>query len=563
MIHPVWTTAMPDWRERIVAGQSLIPPPLFPDEAQSALDIFSCLKITDVGGCPTMGEACKPWILDFVASVFGAYDSRPGSPTEGRRLQSEWLLSVSKKNFKSGLAAGIMLTALMRNWRLDAEYGILAPTVEVANNSFGPASSMIRADEELSDMFLVQTHIRTITHRTSHATLKVIAAENETVGGKKFTGVLFDELWLFGKRPHAGNMMIEATGGLASRPEGFVISLTTMSDEAPSGVFKDKLMYARGVRDGRIDDPKFVPVLYEFPEHMVESKGYRDPKNWYMTNPNMGASVDEVRLHDLHRQAQEKGEEGLSAFFAKHVNFELGLALRSNRWAGADFWESCAVAEIELEELIERSEVIDVGIDGGGLDDLLGLAVLGRDKVTKKWLLWIRAWAHPSVLERRKSELERFKDFAKDGDLILVQRIGEDVDDAADIVAQVEASGKLDKVGVDPHGIGGILDALVEKKVPQEKITGISQGWKLTGAIKTLERRVAEGQVEHSGRAMVDWVVGNAKVEPRGNAVIITKQASGFAKIDPLLATFNAVALMSLNPESRASIYDTVGIYVG
>lgn len=554
---------MPDWRERIAAGQSLIPPPLFPEEAESALEVFKSLRIVDVAGCPTMGEACKPWIFDFAASVFGAYDSRPGSPTEGRRLISEWLLSVSKKNFKSGLAAGIMLTALIRNWRMEAEYGILAPTVEVANNSFGPASAMIRADEELSDMFLVQSHIRTITHRTSKATLKVIAAENETVGGKKFTGVLFDELWLFGKRPHASNMMIEATGGLTSRPEGFVISLTTMSDEAPAGVFLDKLMYARGVRDGRIDDKKFVPVLYEFPENMLENNAYRDRKNWYMTNPNMGASVDEIRLDDLYKQAQEKGEVGLAAFFAKHVNFEIGLALMSNRWAGADYWLACAVPFFDLDELIERSDVVDVGIDGGGLDDLLGLAVLGRDRNTGKWLLWARAWAHPSVLERRKSEAARFQDFARDGDLVLVKNIGDDVVELAGIVAHVEKSGKLDKVGADPIGLGTILDELDAAGVPQEKIIGISQGWKLGGAIKTLERRVAEGNFEHSGQKMMAWCVGNAKVEPRGNAILITKQASGYAKIDPLMATFNAVSLMSLNPESAGSIYNERGIYVG
>jgi phage terminase large subunit-like protein len=39
-------------------------------------------------------------------------------------------------------------------------------------------------------------------------------------------------------------------------------------------------------------------------------------------------------------------------------------------------------------------------------------------------------------------------------------------------------------------------------------------------------------------------------VEPKGNAILITKQASGSAKIDPLMATFNAVSLMALNPAS-------------
>lgn len=196
--------------------------------------------------------------------------------------------------------------------------------------------------------------------------------------------------------------------------------------------------------------------------------------------------------------------------------------------------------------------MVDVGIDGGGLDDLLGLAVIGRDRETRKWLAWTHAWAHPSVLERRKQEASRFHDFAKDGDLTLVKNIGDDVADVAGIVSMVYEAGLLDKVGVDPSGIGAILDALVERGIPEEKIIGISQGWKMTGAIKTAERKLAEGVMVHGGQPLMSWCVGNAKVEPRGNAVIITKQAAGSAKIDPLMALFNAVTLMSLNPETQS-----------
>lgn len=54
--------------------------------------------------------------------------------------------------------------------------------------------------------------------------------------------------------------------------------------------------------------------------------------------------------------------------------------------------------------------------------------------------------------------------------------------------------------------------------------------------------------MHHGGSALMAWCVGNAKVEPKGNAIAITKQAAGTAKIDPLMAMFNAVALMALHP---------------
>jgi phage terminase large subunit-like protein len=545
-----WSTSCPDWADRLRAGKSIIPPPIYPAEAEAALEIFKALRVVDLPGKPTFGECSDQWVFDFVAAIFGAYDAETGT-----QLIREFLLLISKKNTKSTIAAGIMLTATILCWRTDEEHLILAPTKEIADNSFKPAAGMVRADPELSDLFHIQDHLRSITHRVERQSLKVVAADSDTVSGKKSGRVLVDELWLFGGRPNAPAMFMEALGGQISRPEGWVIFLSTQADEAPAGAFKERLDYFRAVRDGRIHDPKSLGVLYEFPPDMIERKAYLDPANFRITNPNIGRSVSQEWLEDQLKKFQENTDGTFQQFIAKHLNVEIGLALLSSRWAGADFWQAQAEA-LTLEEVLSRSEVIDVGIDGGGLDDLGGLAVVGRDSADGAWLTWSRAWAHPIVLERRKSEAPKLRDFAKDGDLHIVDEIGQDVDEIAAIVAKVNESGKLDKVGVDALGIGSIVDALVAAGVPQEQIVAIPQGYKLNGAIKTAERKLAEGTLKHAGAPLMAWCVGNARVEPKGNAISITKQASGTAKIDPLMALFNAVYLMSLNPNSTVSVYE-------
>lgn len=556
-----WSTALPDWEKRIVAGDSLMPcKPLNQTVADIALKIFDSLILVDVIGRPTIGEVTRDWARDFVAAIFGAYD-----PVSRQRLINEFMLLIAKKNTKSTLAAGIMMTALILNERDSAELAVIAPTKEVANNCFNPARDMIAADPDLSAMFNVSDHTRTITHLGTNSTLKVYAAESDTLGGSKFSYILVDELWLFGKRSNAASMLREATGGLASRPEGFIVYLSTMPDEQPAGVMKQKLDYARGVRDGKIDDPQFLGLLYEYPQRYIDDELYLKPENWYITNPNLGASVSLKFLTREFKKAQDEGKEELQDFTAKHLNVQIGISLRANRWAAVEFWPAAAAPKpFTLEELIEASEVITVGIDGGGLDDLLGFAAVGRlpivlreytDNITKQrvqikpWWVWGRAWCHKIALERRKSIAPTLLDFEKQGDLIIVDNVGDETAQVAQICKQIHDSGKLDKIGLDPLGIGTLIEELTAVEIPEESLIGVSQGFKMAGYIKTAENKIARKHLLHANQKLMAWSVGNARTVVRGSGTMISKAESGTAKIDPVIGMLNAVALMSLNPE--------------
>jgi len=543
-----WSTACPDWEQRLIDHESIIPPPIFIEEAERALQIFKELRVPDLPGKPRMADCCDEWVLDYVRCIFGAYDAETG-----KQMIREFGLLISKKNTKSTIAAGIMLTALILCWREEEEHLILAPTKEVADNAFKPAAGMVRADEELSAMFHIQEHTRTITDRTTLNSLKVVAADTDTVSGKKSGKVLVDELWVFGKRANAESMFMEALGGQISREEGWVIYLTTQSDEPPAGVFKERLSYWRDVRDGKVVDCKTLGVLYEFPVRMVANKQYLNPENFYITNPNIGRSVSAEWLEDQLKKRLGTSDGSLQKFLAKHLNIEIGLNLRTDRWAGADHWEAAGDKSLTFDELLRRSEVIVVGIDGGGLDDLLGLSLIGRERETRRWLHWAHAWAHKIALDRRKDIVSNLRDFEADGDLTIVERPGDDVLQVADIICEVRDAGLLpDKqaIGVDAAGIGDIVDELTteDRGITMEQIVSISQGWRLNGAIKTTERKVAGGEFVHGGTRLMAWCVGNARTVAVGNAIAINKQVSGSAKIDPLMATFDATTLIALNP---------------
>jgi phage terminase large subunit-like protein len=544
-----WRTALPDWERRIMARESLVPDlPLFDQEAQKALRIFKRLRVPDIIGKPTLGEACGPWFFPIVAALFGSYDEKAQ-----RRMIQEYFLLIPKGNSKSSNGGAVMLTATIVNRRPEAEFNFIAPTLSIAGIAFNQAKNTIRADAELVKAFHIQEHIRTITHRVTGAKLQIKAADTDIVTGGKPVGTMIDETHVFAKKGNAADILLEIRGALGKRPDGFLFQTTTQSKEAPSGVFKSELGKARAVRDGEIDLP-LLPILYEFPEKALEAELWKDRRYWPVVNPNLNRSLDETFLVNELASAERDGIDKLILLASQHFNVQIGSRLRGDRWTGAEYWDRQGRKEITLRHIIEHCDVAVVGIDGGGLDDLLGLAVIGRHRETRHWLNWNHAWAHPEVLERRKEIAPKLRDFAEEGDLTICEDPTQDLRELADTVAIVKDAGLLPEkngIGLDAMGVGALVDELSARGIEDEECIAIGQGYRLSPAIWGIERKLKDGTFWHGGSGLMAFCTGNAKIEQRGNAVAITKQAAGRGKIDPLCATFNAGILMGHNPEPK------------
>lgn len=555
--------ACPDWWEKLKSGQTpMADVPVNEAKAARALAFFNRLRLPDVVGNPPMSEACGDWFRDILVAFLASED-----PETMERIVWECLCMVPKKSSKTTYTAGLALTALYLAETPNAQMLLIGPSHNISARGFNQAQGMIRIDPQLKEIFHIQDHLKTITRRKTGTKLEVKTFDTSIVTGEIPIMTIVDEVHELGKKAAALSVMQQIRGGGITKTGGQLMMITTQSDKRPAGLWKSELAKARSVRDGTAGSaPIMLPVLYEFPEQMQKREKYwRDKTHWPMVLPNLNRSISQKRLEDDFENNGSVSPEAEQIWMSQHLNIEIGLGLHSDRWVGLDYWAKGARPDMDLDYIIESSEVCVVGIDGGGLDDLLGMSVLGRHAETKCWQHWGRAWADRDVLKLRPAIAPELTDLEEQGELSLVDNIeGEAIPEIVEICKRLrtaELFPEEDGIGMDPEGVGSIIDALIEDDFEIEDIRSISQGYKLHAAIKTAPVKLKNGSLVHCGQQLMTWCAENAKTEARGNAVIVTKAQSGTAKIDPLMSLFNAIMIMSWNPvAARAKAFEYTGM---
>lgn len=552
-----------DWWERLQNRQTpMADVPLNQAKAAKVLAFFNRLRLPDVTGNPPLSEACGDWFRDIVAAFLASED-----PDTNLRVVWELLCMVPKKNSKTTYVAALGLTALFAEEAPNRQMLIVAPSQNISERCFDQASGMIKLDPRLDAIFKVQDHLKCITRRKTGTELNVKTFDTSIVTGEIPVLTIIDELHELGKAAKAPKVMQQIRGGGITKQRGQVLMITTQSDDAPTGIWRTELDKARAIRDGKGgSSPIMLPVLYEYPvEKQLDQDYWRDAKNWDLILPNMDRSIDRQAIVDDYENNGKVNKEAEQIWASQHLNIEIGVGLGGNAWSGALDWDGCIDDSLTgLDDVLARSEVCTIGVDWGGADDLAALYVIGRERVTKRWLGWGKAWARQSVFERRKSIVSSLKQFERDGDLIIAKSSEEQAASAAAICKKIADSGLLPEeagIGLDSAGVALLVDALDDEKLEHPLVMAVAQGWKLQTAISSVPLKLEDRRFCHGDQAIMGWSVGNAKQELRGSNYVVTKEISGAAKIDMLMALFNAAMLMFRNPEAKAkkvSVYETI-----
>lgn len=221
------------------------------------------------------------WQRAFIAALFGFID-----PDTGYRRYRESLCLMARKNGKSTLAAAICLYMLMADGEAGAEVYCAATKRDQAKLVFNECHNMVKQSTALSQH--VRKRKTDLYFPPTLSTLQPLGANYDTLDGLNGSCIVIDELHEVKRELYEVLKQSQS-----ARTQPLLLCITTAGTNRES-VYDSIYDYATKVADGIVDDPTYLPVLYE----LDARSEWDDPKAWCKANPSLGISksVDDLRV---------------------------------------------------------------------------------------------------------------------------------------------------------------------------------------------------------------------------------------------------------------------------
>lgn len=531
------STANPDWMHAPDA-QSLVP--LLSNDSQQAERFVTLAGKTMLTQGPEAGrrlESCwLPWQRDALAAI---YQSR------------ESLLIMGKGSGKSmtvaALALGYVMLSALRGINTRGQVVIMAANIEGARIVFQHIQEAVLADDELRPLFRSNVTAKSLTHEATGITIQIISCSMKNAVGRRPVLLLLDELHEMAQLSEATAAVNQLRQGGANWGADFkCIAISTMPIDAPVGEFKRQLSYARGVRDGRIPDTEFLPLLYTFPMAERPDLDPLDPSEWWRGMPSLRTSHQPGTMDttELERELRQVADADDTESFALILSQRLGIERNADD----------ALAETILHAQWIRCDTVTpagaydftvCAIDAGGQDDPMAVCVARRPRATPRRLdMWVTQFLTKTGYDRATANMQEVYDEAVSNNTLHLFDTAEECQQA---VFNLIQQASPDIVGGDEHGISGFADAV--RITTGKQFTSVPQNWQLSAALASLESRLLDGAVRHNHCPLLVNNVENLLVEdtPSGNRRLKKRDnrlsGQGYAKIDGIIACINAVSL--------------------
>lgn len=518
----------------------------FSFDAESAIEAiaFFCEILTHVKGkWARYNFKLERWQMAILANLFGWKNDDTGF----RRFR-ESLIYVPRKNGKTSMSAGIPCFVFFTDPEPGKEIYVAAGDKDQAKICFEISKQMIKQEWQL--MSRCKCQVNAVVREEEMSSYKPVSTIAKTKHGYNASVIVVDEL-------HAIDDvdLIEALEtSTGSRDEPIVVYITTADFDRES-ICNDKHKYAQGVRDGEIDDPSFLPVIYEADR---DKDDWKDEEVWKRVNPNLGISPTWEYMRGKFRKALADPTFE-NTFMRLHLNMKTQQDVRCwplERWDASD--EAEKGKPLSIDDLIERENLV-------GSECYAGLDLASTEDVAA-FVLFFPAecavipffWTPEAVAETRERKSRgKYYTWSKQGFMFLCD--GEMIDhgDIFDfITGEISEKFYIQEIAYDPWNAHKIVGELANEGVSMVKA---GQGFaSMTAPMKYAWDLIRSGQLRHGANPVLRWMVGNLSSEEDAAGNVKPSKKTSTEKIDGVVAMIMAIGCSELDNE-ESNVYSDRG----
>lgn len=449
------------------------------------------------------------------------------------------------------LAAAILCYLLFADGERGAQIYGAAGEREQASLLYRYVRGMVEAEPQLNSRAQVFKGAgqRAIMLRDDPAAgYKVLSSDGETKHGFVPHGVISDELHVWGPLGKPLMEAIETAFAKLARRQPLHLMITT-SDFRRDSVCNDKHDYARMVRDGKADDPSFLPVLYE----LDDGDDWQDESVWHKANPNLGVTVDTEALRREFTKAKEQPSYE-NSFKRLHLNIRTESDVR---WLPMDRWHACPPLDVDAL----KGKRCWGGLDLASTRDITALVLAFRlDDGTVALLP--RFWVPRDVMadKSRHRDRQHYQGWIDKGYIQTTPTSGKtDYDYIRADINALRKLYKIQEIAYDPWNAEQVAGQLDKDGASMVKVAqGKAQ---LTAGAKEFEALVATSQIRHGSNPVLDWMAGNVSVESDAAGNIRPAKDKSLGKIDGIVAAVMAVGRLIVSVKAN-TVYAERGLVV-
>lgn len=245
---------------------------------------------------------------------------------DGLRRFRKVFLAVPKGNGKSPFGAGLGLFGAFFDGEAGSEAYAVAADRKQAGIVFDSAKVMVERNATWDGMF--QVFRDSIKQAGSTECFQVLSSDASTKHGFRPHFIIFDE---FHAQPNR-DLFDTLYRGMGKRRQPVLVMITTAGDDDESICFEE-WEFARRVRDGSIDAPEYLPMIFE----ATANDDWTIEETWRRVNPGYGITI-RADYFDVESRAAQTEPRKRNSFLQLHLNRWVNSAVA---WIPVEWWDAC------------------------------------------------------------------------------------------------------------------------------------------------------------------------------------------------------------------------------